>query len=137
MASPQITVRLDPETYKTLVKLAQMERKNLAELTRELIEQGLGRHQSIETEVLDRLNAMSTELGELVARAVKVSGQAAYYAKLAIETTDETNNYIITNPKLEGGQVLDQAARQQRANSRYKKAREMAEGYLKKPFNEI
>jgi len=137
MASPQITVRLDPDTYKTLVKLAQMERKNLAELTRELIEQGLGRHQSIETEVLDRLNAMSAELGELTARAVKVSGQAAYYAKLAIETVDETNHYITTNPKLEGGQVLDAEARQQRANSRYKKAQEIAEGYLKKPFNEI
>lgn len=137
MASPQITVRLDPDTYKTLVKLAQVERKNMAELTRELIEQGLGRHQTIETEVLERLNQMSMELGELTARAVKVSGQAAYYAKLAIETTDETNHYIITNPALTGGQVLDQEARRERANSRYKKAREMGEGYLKKPFNEI
>jgi predicted DNA-binding protein len=137
MASPQVTVRLDPDTYKTLVKLAQMERKNLAELTRELIEQGLGRHQSIEMEVLDRLNQMSMELAELTARAVKASGQAAYYAKLAIETTDETNNFIITSPALKGGQVLDQEARQQRSQSRYKKAREMAEGYLKKPFNEI
>lgn len=135
MASPQITVRLDPDTYKTLVKLAQVERKNLAELTRELIEQGLGRHQSIETEVLDRLNAMSTELGELVARAVKVSGQASYYAKLSCESSEETAHYVTT--AIAGGQVLDAETKNQRAQARYKKAREMGEGYLKKPFNEI
>lgn len=137
MASPQVTVRLDPETYKTLVKLAQVERKKLAELTRELIEQGIGRHQSIETEVLDRLNQMSMELGELMGRAVKASGHAAYYSKLASEASDETAHFITTNPKLEGGQVLDAESRSQRAQTRRKKMKEVADFYLTQPFEKI
>ncbi len=135
MASPQITVRLDSEVYKTLVKLAQVERKNLAELTRELIEQGLGKHQSIETEVLDRLNSMSAELAELIARAVKLSGQASYYASLSCANAEETAHYVTT--AIAGGQVLDAQTKSERAKGRRSKARQIAEECLTKPFADV
>jgi hypothetical protein len=137
MASPQITVRLDPEMYKAVLKLAQIEKKTLAEFTRELIEQGLGKHQSIETEVLDRLNIISAELGELLARSVKASAVAAYYAKLSTETTDESAHYITTNPKLQGGQVLDKETKKQRAQDRQKRSREIANHFLTAPLDQI
>ena len=38
MASPKISVRLDNDTYSNLLKLAQLERKTITELVRELIE---------------------------------------------------------------------------------------------------
>lgn len=41
MASPRVTVRLDPELYKALVMLARTEETTLANLTRDLIEDGL------------------------------------------------------------------------------------------------
>jgi predicted DNA-binding protein len=132
MASPQVTVRLDPETYKTLVKLAQMERKNLAELTRELIEQGIGRHQSIETEVLDRLNQMSAEMGELLARAVKASGHAAAYALMSTRYTYETQHYTVTD-----GQTLDDESKKERQRGWEKYAKEIAEKFLSGPFEKL
>lgn len=135
MASPQVTVRLEPETYKTLVKLAQTERKNLAELTRELIEQGLGRHQSIETEVLDRLNVMSTELAELTARAVKASAASLYFAKLATDFTQETAHFVTTS-KIEG-QPLDQETKRQRTANWDKKAKEFEQIFLTAPFEKL
>jgi len=132
MASPQVTVRLDPELYKTLVKLAQMEKKNLAEFTRELIEQGLGKHESIEAEVLDRLNMMSAEFGELLARAVKASGHAAAYALMSTRYTYETQHFTVTQ-----GQTLDDESKKQRQLGWEKYAREIAEKFLTCPFEKL
>ena len=132
MASPQVTVRLDPQLYKTLVKLARVERKNQAEFTRELIEQGLGKHQSIETEVLDRLNWMSVEFGELLARAVKASGHAAAYAHMSTRYTYETQHFTVTQ-----GQTLDDESRKQRQLGWEKYAREIAEKFLSGPLEKL
>lgn len=135
MASPQVTVRLDPETYKTLVKLAELDKKNLAELTRELIEQGLGKRQTIETELLERLNMMSAELGELTARAVKASAASLYFAKLATDFTQETAHFVTTS-KIEG-QPLDQETKWQRTANWDKKAKEFEQVFLTAPFEKL
>lgn len=39
-ASPQVTVRLHQGTYKALVKIAALEQKTIADVTRELIQMG-------------------------------------------------------------------------------------------------
>ncbi len=137
MPSPKLSVRVPDETYSTLIKLAEIENKSLTELVRELIEQGLGKRQSIEQDVLDEVRMMRIETGEMIGRAIKASGHAAYYSKMACESSDETAHYITTNPKLSGGQVLDTTSKEQRAQVRRKKMKEIAEFYLGAPFEKI
>lgn len=50
MASPKVSVRLDSETYANLLKLAQVERKTITELVRELIDLGLTKREASEPE---------------------------------------------------------------------------------------
>jgi predicted DNA-binding protein len=137
MASPKISMRVPEETYAMLLKLAEVEKKTIAELARDLIETGLGKRSTIEQDLLDEMRMMRIETGELIARAVKASGHATYYSKLACEASDETAHFITTNPKLEGGQVLDSESKSQRAHSRRKKMKEIADFYLTAPFEKL
>lgn len=137
MASPKLSFRLPVDTYKTLLKLAELEGKTVTEMSKELIETGLGKRSTIEQDLLDEMRMMRIETGELIARAVKASGHATYYSKLACEASEETAHYITTNPKLEGGQVLDAESKQQRAHSRAKKKKEIANYYLTAPFEKL
>lgn len=137
MASPKLSFRLPEETYKMLLKLAEVEKKTITELARDLIETGLGKRSTIEQDLLEEMRMMRIETGELIARAVKASGHATYYSKLACEASDETAHFITTNPKLEGGQVLDNESKSQRAHARAKKKKEIADYYLTAPFEKI
>jgi hypothetical protein len=137
MASPKISFRLPEETYTMLLKLAEVEKKTIAELARDLIETGLGKRSTIEQDLLDEMRMMRIETGEMIGRAVKASGHAAYFSKLACEAGEETAHYITTNPKLEGGQVLDSESKQQRAQARRKKSKEIADTYLSAPFEKL
>lgn len=137
MASPKLSFRLPEETYKTLLKLAELERKTVTEMCKELIEGGLGKRATVEQDLLDEMRMMRIEMGELTARAVKASGHASYYSKLACESSEETSHFITTNPKLEGGQVLDNESKSQRSQARAKKKKEIADYYLTAPFEKI
>jgi len=137
MASPKISFRLPEETYKMLLKLAEVEKKTITEMAKDLIETGLGKRSTIEQDLLDEMRMMRIETGELIGRAVKASGHAAYYSKLACEASDETAHFITTNPKLEGGQVLDAESKSQRSQTRRKKMREIADFYLTQPFEKL
>jgi len=137
MPSPKLSVRVSDETYSTLLKLAEIEKKSMTELVRELIEQGLGKRQNIEQNLLDEIRMMRIESGELIARAITASGHAAYHSKLACEASEETAHYITTNPKLEGGQVLDSESKAQRGQARRKKMKEIANFYLNQPFEKL
>jgi len=137
MPSPKLSVRVSDETYATLLKLAEIEKKTMTELVKELIEQGLGKRQNIEQDLLDEIRMLRMESGEFIARAIKASAHAAYYSKMACEGSDETAHYITTNPKLEGGQILDSESKAQRAQARRKKMKEIAEGYLNQPFEKL
>jgi predicted DNA-binding protein len=137
MASPKLSFRLPEETYKMLLKLAEVEKKTITELARDLIETGLGKRSTIEQDLLDEMRMMRIETGELIARAVKAGGHAAYYSKLACEASEETAHYITTNPELKGGQVLDAESKQQRSTSRAKKKKDIANHYLTEPFEKI
>lgn len=135
MPSPKLSLRVQPETYKTLLKLAELEGKTVTEMTRELIEQGLGKRSTIEQDLLDEMRMIRIEMGELTARAVKAGGHAAYFAKLASESSDETAHYVTT--AIAGGQVLDSESKKQRAEARRKKSKEVADVYLNAPFEKI
>lgn len=62
-----MTVRLDEGTYKALVKLAELDQKTIADVTRELIQIGLGKQQAPESEQLEKVRKVSeaTEKMEL------------------------------------------------------------------------
>lgn len=137
MPSPKLSVRVSDETYTTLLKLAEIEKKSMTELVRELIEQGLGKRRDIEQDMLDEIRMLRIETGELIARAIIAGGHAAYNSKLACEASEETAHYITTNPKMEGGQVLDSESKAQRAKARSKKMKEIGEFYLNQPFEKL
>jgi hypothetical protein len=135
MAAPQISVRMSPELYKALVKLSQMEHKNLAELTRELIETGLGTKTTPQADIKTELQFMEMRLSELIARGVKGSAIASYYAKLATETTEETAHYLTT--AIKGGEVLNKEAKKQRIDDRRQTARKVSEHFMTESLDKL
>ncbi|MDZ4832807.1 MAG: hypothetical protein SGJ27_03305 [Candidatus Melainabacteria bacterium] len=132
MASPQVTVRLDPDTYKTLIKLAELEKKTVAEMTRALIEQGLGKRQTIEDDLISELRMVRMELGELTAKSVKLGGIAAYYARLATIFTAETMHFTTNN-----GQPMPAEMKKERALQWKEESRQQAKKLLEANFDEI
>lgn len=93
MPSPKLSVRVSDTTYTTLLKLAEIEKKSMTELVRELIEQGLGKREDMSTQILDEVRFRHMEMAELVARAVKAGGQAAAYALLSTRFTSESQHF--------------------------------------------
>lgn len=93
MASPQITVRVDPELYKALVMLARTEEKTLANFTRDLIEDGLKVRKSTKSaespEICERLDAILQLLktrevsNDLVVKAIRAAAASQSYARQA------------------------------------------------------
>lgn len=108
MASPQVTVRMDPESYKALVMLARVEEKTIAELTRALIEDGLKARKSTKipesSHVIERLDEvlnllkrqpgdkpdvsmtaarLESRLMELVLKAIRAAAAGQSYARQA------------------------------------------------------
>lgn len=132
MPSPKLSVRVSDETYTTLLKLAEIEKKSMTELVRELIEGGLGKRQDIDAQILDEIRLRHMEMAELVARAVKASAHAAAYAQLATRFTTETQHYTVTQ-----GQTLDDESKKQRQAGWAKYAREAAEKFLNWPFEKL
>lgn len=133
MPSPKISFRVPEETYKMLLKLAEVEKKTIAELARDLIETGLGKRSTIEQDLLDEIRMMRIEMGELTARAVKASGHAAAYALTATRFTNETQHFLATK----GEQTLDEETKKQRQLGWEKYAREIAEKFLTWPFEKL
>lgn len=104
MASPQITVRMDRELYKTLVMLARTEEKTIANLTCDLIEEGLNARKSEKilgsTTVLERLDLIvsllkaetqgsldgtraEAQMTALVLKAIRAAAAGQSYARQA------------------------------------------------------
>lgn len=132
MPSPKLSVRVSDETYTTLLKLAEIEKKSMTELVRELIEQGLGKRQNIDMQILDEIRLRHMEMAELTARAVKASAHAAAYAQLSTRFTAETQHYTVTQ-----GQTLDDESKKQRQAGWEKYARQVAEKFLNWPFEKL
>lgn len=132
MGSRAISVRLPDEVLEELEKLAAKQGSKVSDVVRELIIKGLSRQWSGESEVLQRLNTVSAELGELMARAIKASGRAAAYAVLSARYTNETQHYVATQ-----GQTLDAETKTERQAQWDKYAKEVAEKFLKGPFDKL
>nr|WP_281719554.1 ribbon-helix-helix protein, CopG family [Nitrosomonas nitrosa] len=132
MPSPKLSVRVSDTTYATLLKLAEIEKKSMTELVRELIEQGLGKREDISTQILDEVRLRHMEMAELVARAVKAGGQAAAYALLSTRFTSESQHFLVTD-----GQTLDDTAKKQRQAQWEKFAKSTAERFLNEPFEKL
>lgn len=132
MPSPKLSFRLPPETYKTLLKLAELEGKTVTEMTKELIEQGLGKHASIEDDLLTELRMLRMELGDLMAKSVKIGGITAYYARLATIYTSETMHFTTNN-----GQPMPAETKKERAIQWRDESRQQAMKLLEAKFEEI
>ena len=104
MASPQVTVRMDRELYKTLVVLARTEEKTIANFTRDLIEEGLNARKSEKilgsATVLERLDLIvsllkaetqgtlngtraEAQMTALVLKAIRAAAAGQSYARQA------------------------------------------------------
>ena len=99
MASPKISVRLEPETYANLLKLAQLERKTITELVRELIDKGLVAQQqpagtTDQAAILKRLDVMEMHFGELLVKAVKTGASARFLSRLAVSFGSDTVSWL-------------------------------------------
>lgn len=132
MASPQLSFRVSKETYKTLIKLAELEGKTVTEMSKELIEQGLGKRATIEDDLLAELRLTRMELGDLMARAVKIGGITSYYARMSTIYTAETQHYTTSN-----GQAMPAETKKQRAKEWREEARKQAMNLLEAKFEEI
>lgn len=132
MASPKISVRLDEESYSNLLKLAQIERKTITELVRELIDLGLGVKETHEPEqgsdaVLKRLDVMETHIGELLVKAVKAGAGARFLAKLALSFSSDTVSWLTENKLADSEAKAALVARMESEADKY------AGEYLMKP----
>lgn len=132
MASPKLSFRLPPDTYKTLLKLAELEGKTVTEMTKELIEQGLGKHASIEDDLLNELRMLRLELGDLMAKSVKIGGITAYYARMSTIYTAETMHFTTNN-----GQTMPAETKKQRSKEWREEARQQAMKLLETKFEDI
>lgn len=131
MPSPSVTVRLPDETYRALQELARAEKKTLAELTRELIEQSLGRHSSAEQTLIDEVRFMSAQVSDLAARAAKASAGSRYFARLTASYAMDTAQYVTS------GRPMDENVREKLLKSHDGKAKDFENGYLEKPWDEL
>ena len=108
MESPKISVRLDNETYGNLLRLAQVERKTIAELVRELIERGLSTKvdesgKADTTDVIQRLDVLETHISDLLVKAVKAGASARFLSRLAVSFSSDTVSWL-TEQRLADGQ---------------------------------
>jgi hypothetical protein len=104
MPSPKLSVRVSPETYETLLKLAEVEKVSLIDLVRELIELGLGKKTKPEEDeitVLERIDAMNADvweankvLLEFLGRGIKAAAGARYFAALSVDLTKQLTQLI-------------------------------------------
>jgi len=109
MASPKISVRLDNDTYSNLLKLAQVERKTITELVRDLIELGLKAKNTAEQEadqstLMKRLDVLEMHIGELLVKAVKAGASARFLSRLAVAFGSDTVSWL-TEQRLADGQT--------------------------------
>lgn len=131
MPSPSVTVRLSESTYRAIRELAQAEKKNVSELTRELIEKSLGMHQSSEQALLEELRFMSAQVSDLAARAAKAGAGSRYFARLTASYAMDTAQFVAS------GRPMDEKAREELLESHDRKAKEQEDSYLTRPWEQL
>tara|TARA_Y100001933_G_C18495651_1_gene354350 strand:- start:59 stop:454 length:396 start_codon:yes stop_codon:yes gene_type:complete len=131
MPSPSVTVRLDQETYKTMVKLAKIENKNLAQFTRELIEQSLDKREDAEDSLLNEIRAMRMQLEDLTARAVKASAGSKYFSRLSTSYLQDLTSLVTTE------KLLDQKSKKQQMAQFETKSAEFEQHFLEGSWEEL
>ena|SRR3984957_2420101 len=139
MPSPKLSVRVSPETYATLLKLAEVEKVSLTDLVRELIDLGLGKKTKPEEDditVLERIDAMNADvweankvLLEFLGRAIKAAAGARYFAALSVDLTNQLTQLVSTSDVGKTGLVHPDSAQQQMAQW-VKKAEDIEARYL-------
>lgn len=132
MASPKISVRLDEDSYSNLLKLAQIERKTITELVRELIDLGLSVKEAPEQEqdsdvVLQRLDVLEMHIGDLLVKAVKAGAGARFLARLALTFSSDTVSWLTEKKLADSEAKAALVARMEGEADRY------ADEYLMKP----
>lgn len=131
MPSPSVTVRLSEDTHQALVKLAEMENKNLAQFTRELIEQALGKHLSAEETILNEIRMMHMQLGDLLAKAAFAAAGNQQYNKLITEYVMDIANYLPT------GQAMSAEAKRKQMEEYQEKVKQQAHQFLREGWEKL
>lgn len=131
MPSPSVTVRLREETHQALVALAKAENKTTAQLTRELIEHGLGKQITAEDAILNELRFMNIQLGDLSARAVKAAAGGRYFARLAASYAMDITQYVTT------GTPMNQQTKDQLLAQNEQKSREFEDHFMKDSWENL
>jgi len=131
MPSPSVTVRLNEETYQMLIGLAKAENKTVAQLTRELIEHGLGRHITAEDALMNEMRTMNIQLGDILARALKAAAGSQYFARLATSYAMDITQYVTSE------QPMNEGSKQQLMTQYDQKAREFENHYMKDSWEKL
>ena len=107
MAAPAVSVRLSPETYKKLLRRADVERKTVTELVRELLEREFSAKEAAEQKpddkvVLQRLDVLEKHIGELLVKAVKAGASGRFLSRLGLSFSSDTVSWL-TEQRLADG----------------------------------
>lgn len=132
MTLPKISVRLDNDTYSNLLKLAQIERKTITELVRELIDLGLAvkdmeEEKPDDSMILKRLDVLEMHIGELLVKAVKAGAGARFLSRLALSFGSDTVSWLTEQ------RLADSQSKAQYLAEIDKQTEEVSQAYLMKP----
>jgi len=133
---PKLSFRVDPDTYKTLKTLADMDNKTLSDYTREVIEIGIGKKITAEQQMLDEFRLLCSQLSDFTARAVKAGAGAKYYAQMSTNYAQEMTQYLAELTKQANLQVDPQVTKSQKAMYE-KESKQFEQFYLEAPWDKL
>ena len=104
MASPKVSLRVEPEKYAVLVKLSKTENKTMTDLVRGLIDEALTKRQ--ENKTAKDLEQLQKSMEELHGTAIKwliaifeQSAKAHFYGRLNKPLDKESETFAIGEHK--------------------------------------
>lgn len=127
MASPNIGVRLAPVLYQTIKQLAMAQKRTVADVARELIEQGLTRwaeevagekppvkerSEKLDGELINELKEAEKRLTEILKRVGREAAESRYYARVAALKAGDLNELYYN----EINEMEDEERRNERDN---------------------
>jgi hypothetical protein len=130
MPSPKVSLRVEPEKYAVLVKLARTENKSMTDLVKRLIDEALARREEAATakgteQLQKRMEKMLGAVTKLLNGTFEQSAKAHFYGRLGIEYSNDVITYLVQK------QELDKASKEVRRGQAEKEAEKFAKGQMK------
>jgi predicted DNA-binding protein len=114
-----VGTKVTPEVYEALSRIASDQNKTVADVMRELIDQGVSdeRPRQIPDEVLEKIESLEqmvrfhhNALGELLVKAVKASAGALYYSQLNTSFGQDLTSFVSMSRPLDKETKKEQLA---------------------------